>query len=304
MTKKFTILIFGLIIFSQIGNQFGVVHATGDIVEQIKNIANENPNVQIVENNNVKTTATAETVKPETTTISRKITVEKPKAEEIVVNNSLSIIGKAPSSTLIQVMLRDEDTHNNWIEHLSSALLNATTTSDKNGTWVFVPQQTLPPGYYSVTAAYDDATLGFVNTEKMFFTVSDGYGKTSNFKMPLEAIIALSLILIISAVLIIIKLLKNRKQLSAEAPIQVVQPQVVAPYVEATPVEVSDAGEVNFENDPAIPDIDDPEIVSQRLQESVETVIMYEEKLKASEVKTKKALKSIDEFRKSLKPHK
>lgn len=107
------------------------------------------------------------------------ISIDAPKQREMMTNTSVRMFGKAPISVLLDVLVIDEDVYKKTIIHEDPVRISGTTTSDKTGEWVFVPQFQLVPGDYSVVITYKDATKGSISSEKIFFTVSDSMGATS-----------------------------------------------------------------------------------------------------------------------------
>lgn len=142
-----------------------------------------------------------------------QIDITRPTQGQIIVSTSLTITGKAPAGSLVTVTIQDEDYQRPFQIHQENLIENGTTTSDRNGDWVFVPSSILVPGKFSVVAAYQSSlTGGSISTEKIFFTVADGAGSTSWFTIPGFTLIIIIFILIAFLLIIIFKLLSRKKR--------------------------------------------------------------------------------------------
>lgn len=107
------------------------------------------------------------------------ISIESPKSHEVVVNTSAKILGKTMPNVLVEITIVDGDLHRKFIRHTNPARISGTTTSDKNGDWVYVPQYNLAPGETSVVAIYKDSKKGAISSEVVYFTISDDSGAVS-----------------------------------------------------------------------------------------------------------------------------
>lgn len=140
------------------------------------------------------------------------ISLSTPSQGQIIVTNSLSITGEAPAGVLITITLQDEDYQKAFQVHETNLILNSTTTSDRNGNWVYVPPKNLVPGRYSVVAAFQNAANSSVTTDKVFFTVADDMGSTSWFTIPGGTLIVIVVAVIIFLLILIFKLTAVKKR--------------------------------------------------------------------------------------------
>lgn len=124
---------------------------------------------------------------------------------QVITTTSLTISGKAPAGALITVTIQDEDYQKTFQVHEMNLIFNGTTTSDKNGDWVFIPPSNLVPGRFSVSASYLNASNASVSTDKVFFTVADVNGATSWFTIPGGTLLILTVLIIVALLIIIFK---------------------------------------------------------------------------------------------------
>lgn len=82
------------------------------------------------------------------------VVITSPREGETIVNTNIQITGTAPPNELVQIKIVDTDTNLPAIEHQSTPQLAGSVTTDTNGEWVFVPQQQLVPGQFSVQASH------------------------------------------------------------------------------------------------------------------------------------------------------
>ncbi len=140
------------------------------------------------------------------------ISITKPSQSQVIVTEGFTVSGKAPAGVLITVTLQDEDYQKVFQVHEQNLITNATTTSDRNGDWVYIPSKNLVPGKYSVVAAFQNETTGSIGTEKIFFTVADDAGATSWFAIPGSTLIIIFSVLIIAVIVIVFRITGNKKR--------------------------------------------------------------------------------------------
>lgn len=131
---------------------------------------------------------------------------------QVIVSSSLTISGKAPAGALITVTIQDEDYQKTFQVHEMNLIFNGTTTSDKNGDWVFIPPSNLVPGRFSVSASYLNASNASVSVDKVFFTVADTNGATSWFTIPGGTLLIISVFVIVALLIIIFKFMGGKKR--------------------------------------------------------------------------------------------
>jgi len=140
------------------------------------------------------------------------ISITKPTQSQVIVTEGFTVSGKAPSGVLITVTIQDEDYQKIFQVHEQNLITNATTTSDRNGDWIYIPSKNLVPGKYSITAAFQNDTTGTISTEKIFFTVADESGATSWFSIPGSTLIVIATIVIVAIIIIIFRVTGNKKR--------------------------------------------------------------------------------------------
>lgn len=140
--------------------------------------------------------------------------VKAPNHGQVITSSSLTIKGTAPPGALITVTIQDEDYQNTFQAHEVNLLSNGTTTSDKNGEWIYIPATNLVPGRFSVVAAYQNANSGSISTDKIFFTVADNNGATSWFTIPGGTLIIILVLIIAFLVFVIFRVggLKKKRR--------------------------------------------------------------------------------------------
>lgn len=140
------------------------------------------------------------------------LSIAIPSQGQVITTTSLTISGKAPAGVLITVTIQDEDYQKAFQVHEINLITNGTTTSDKNGDWVFIPATNLVPGRFSVSASYLNASNANVSVEKIFFTVADGNGSTSWFSIPGGTLIIIFVIIIIFLLFVIFRFVGVKKR--------------------------------------------------------------------------------------------
>lgn len=131
---------------------------------------------------------------------------------QVITSTSLTISGKAPAGALITVTIQDEDYQKTFQVHEMNLIFNGTTTSDKNGDWVFIPPSNLVPGRFSVSVSYLNASNASINTDKVFFSVADSSGSTSWFTIPGGTLLILTVLIIVALLIIIFKFVGVKKR--------------------------------------------------------------------------------------------
>ncbi len=92
---------------------------------------------------------------PNTVAASGDITITSPIQNQVTNNDLLIIAGEAPSGSLVDVIITNEDNNANSFSKHKGFTLNGTVTSDKDGYWAFVPSSDLANGHYSVYATIE-----------------------------------------------------------------------------------------------------------------------------------------------------
>lgn len=140
------------------------------------------------------------------------ISLVNPAQGQIVLSSSLTFTGKAPSGVIVSITLQDEDYQRIFQVHEVNLITNGTTTSDRNGDWVYVPSKSLVPGRYSVIASFQTDSSGSISTDKVFFTVADDTGATAWFGIPGITLIIIILIVVVALVIVIFRMMSTRKR--------------------------------------------------------------------------------------------
>lgn len=140
------------------------------------------------------------------------ISISNPMQSQVIVTEGFSVAGKAPAGVLITITIQDEDYAKVFQVHEQNLITNATTTSDRNGDWVYIPSKNLVPGKYSIVAAFQNNTSGSISTDKIFFTVADEAGATSWFAIPGSTFIIVLAFIIIALIIVIFRVTGNKKR--------------------------------------------------------------------------------------------
>lgn len=146
------------------------------------------------------------------------LTITAPGNNDVVAGRNTEFRGTAPKNTLINITVVDTDTGNIFNEHQKTGRVNGSTTSDANGDWVFVPQQELVPGTFSVSATIANNSASIVSKEVVFSAV-DETGRTSHLAMWVKyVLIGLSLlVLLVLAILLIRWWVRRRNEKESSA---------------------------------------------------------------------------------------
>lgn len=140
------------------------------------------------------------------------ISISNPMQSQVIVTEGFSVAGKAPAGVLITITIQDEDYAKVFQVHETNLITNATTTSDRNGDWIYIPSKNLVPGKYSIVAAFQNNTSGSISTDKIFFTVADETGATSWFAIPGSTFIIVMAFIIIALIIVIFRVTGNKKR--------------------------------------------------------------------------------------------
>lgn len=92
---------------------------------------------------------------PNTIAADGDLTITSPIQNQVMNNDLLIIAGEAPSGSLVDVIITNEDNNENSFSKHKGFTLNGTVTSDKDGYWAFVPSSDLANGHYSVYATIE-----------------------------------------------------------------------------------------------------------------------------------------------------
>jgi len=155
------------------------------------------------------------------------ISVDSPVEGAVIQNESVIISGKGPVDMLITVNIYDDDFSNIFIKHQSSVHTLGTTTTDKDGNWVYSPAQKLALGRYQVWAYYNDPQKGTIQSNTVHFVVANVLGKTQDvyFWFSSQFWLLVIFVLIIVVVLIYLKYWRSKnksqdKSLSGKSDLQ------------------------------------------------------------------------------------
>lgn len=154
------------------------------------------------------------------------IVIASPGDGEVVVGHNAEFNGEAPKNTLVTIEITDADTNRPLVEHQKFGHISGSTTSDAEGDWVFVPQQELVPGKFTVQASYKDNKDGHVvKSEEYTFTVVDDGGSSGRFSdQTIRRILVGAIILGLILITVVIGLIhhhrkKKRAQDQPSAPV-------------------------------------------------------------------------------------
>lgn len=134
-----------------------------------------------------------------------------------MIGHNAEFSGKGPKNTLITVEITDTDTSRPIIEHQKFGRVSGSATSDADGDWVFVPQDELVPGKFSVYATYK-AQNQTVKSEEVQFTVVDEGGSSGRLSTPTIRRLIIGIGVMLLVIITCIVVLVRRRHHHAESP--------------------------------------------------------------------------------------
>lgn len=125
----------------------------------------------------------AETITPSPNTglaTNFTITIDSPAQGSVFTDTNVIISGRAAPLSLINIDITDDDLFNTNIQHQVLVHTLGTTTSDKDGNWIFSPQIKFELGKYVIHANFIDPKRGKIEAAAISVSVSNEFGKTEN----------------------------------------------------------------------------------------------------------------------------
>lgn len=138
--------------------------------------------------------------------------IVSPKSGDTIINTNAQFTGQASANAIVRLTLTDTDTSRSNIAHQPGGKVEATVTTDKDGNWVYVPNESLVPGQFSVQAVYTDADGNSTTSAIVAFSVVDSRGNSTVPSFWVKAMIASVAIVVVVAALLLVRLFLRRTQ--------------------------------------------------------------------------------------------